>query len=75
MMINRETPAHLADATGVKCETAGFYIGEYADQDSHATGFKHVSAATMQVLRLACRHGLTVERAALVAPLVFGQVQ
>lgn len=71
MQMKIETPARRADATGANIETASFLKAVYADRDATATPFKHVSTAALRIVHLASRHGLTAERAALLAPLIF----
>lgn len=68
MKARMETPARLADATGAKIETAGFVNGQYPVRDHAATP---IETAALRILHLAGRHGLTLERAALLAPLIF----
>lgn len=71
MTLKMETPARLADATGANIETASFLKAVYADQDAAATPFKHVSTVALRIAHLANSHGLTAERAAMLAPLIF----
>lgn len=71
MKMKMETPARLADATGAKIEAASFLTASYADQDQAATPFTHISTAALRIVHLAARHGLTAERAAILAPQIF----
>ena len=68
MKAKMETPARLADATGAGIETAGFVSAQYRVHGHAATP---IEAAALRILHLAGRHGLTLERAALLAPLIF----
>lgn len=73
MTLKMKTPDALAGATGADIETASFLNGQYPVRDRAATPFTHISTAALRVVHLASRHGLTVERAAMVAPLIFGE--
>lgn len=73
MTLKMETPDALAGATGANIETGGFCGPQYRSPAIAATPFTHIGVATLRVVHLASRHGLTVERAAMVAPLIFGE--
>lgn len=73
MTLKMETPDALAGATGANIETGGFYGEQYRSPAITATPFTHLGTAALRVVHLASRHGLTTERAAMVAPLIFGE--
>lgn len=73
MNFKMETPDALAGATGANIETGGFYDEQYRSRADAATPFTHLGTAALRVVHLASRHGLTAERAAVVAPLIFGE--
>lgn len=68
-----ESPGALAGATEANMKAASFIRKQYPVCDDAATSFTQVGTAALRILHLASRHGLTVERAAMVAPLIFGE--
>lgn len=75
MQMKMETPARRADATGANVKAAAVTGKQYPVYANAATPFTHISTAALRVVHLASRHGLTVERAALIAPLIFGEAR
>lgn len=75
MTLKMETPDALAGATGANIETGGFCGEQYPSPAIAATPFTHIGTAALRVLHLASRHGMTAERAAMIAPLIFGEVR
>lgn len=73
MTLKMETPDALAGATGANVKAAAVTGKQYPVYANAATPFTHVGTAALRVVHLASRHGLTVERAAMVAPLIFGE--
>lgn len=68
-----ESPGALAGATEANLKAACFTLAEYPEPNDAATPFTHISTVALRVVHLASRHGLTAERAAMVAPLIFGE--
>lgn len=68
-----ETPDALAGATGADMKAASFTVADYRIESVSATTFTHISTAALRVVHLASRHGLTVERAAMLACLIYGE--
>jgi len=74
MQIKMERPAAGGTANGANIEAAGFTHQLYSVSDDAATApFTPIGLVALRVLHLASRHGMTVERAAMVAPLIFGE--
>lgn len=69
-----ESPGALAGATEANMKAASFIRKQYPVCDDAATSITHVFLAALRVVHLASRRGLTVERAATVVPLIFGEV-
>lgn len=74
MMMEMEGPAASGKANGAKSKATNFLMQEYRAPALTTTTFEHVSVAALRVAHLAARHGLNLERAALVAPMIFGEV-
>lgn len=73
MNLKMKRPAAWDKANGAAVEADNFYRQDYPNCERFATDFEHVAVVARRVARLVARHGLTAERAALAAPLVFGE--
>ena len=75
MTLKMESPAASGQANGAKSKAGGFTVAEYRTTADAATPFTHIGTAALRVVHLASRHGLTVERAAMLAGLVYGEAR
>lgn len=71
MTSKMESLGALAGATEANMEAANFTGKQYPVLHDAATPSAHVGIAALRVVHLAARHGLTIERAAILAPFVF----
>ena len=73
MTLKIESPAAGGTASGANTKAANFLPQAYRACERFATDFEAIHLAALRAVHLAARHGLTIERAAMVAPLIFGQ--